>query len=91
MQFLNETDDSHGSESHNQRPPGHVRRDVSEDNADDESDYKPHDEMESLVEATFVRAEVHLRLIEMIKKMVKRRITPNIEKKITQSAGRSKS
>ena len=60
VQFLDEADDSHSSESHGHRPPGHVGGDVSEDKADDESNNKAHYEMERLVEATFVRAECHV-------------------------------
>ena len=47
------------SKSDGERPPGHVRRDVCEDAADEDSDNSSDAEMEHLVETAFIVAESH--------------------------------
>ena len=46
MEFLNESYDGDSYQCHGQRPPGHVRRNVSEDYAYKEGYHKAHYEME---------------------------------------------
>lgn len=63
VDFFDEPNDSHSRKRDSQRPPGHMRWNVGEDNADDESDDESHDEMKEFVETAFVFAECHLRYL----------------------------